>query len=94
MSDDEKDKSKKISRIVIKSSEGFKKLTPVEEKENFITQKFTHQIVIGNILGPTCQLLFHGDEALIFNVRGKRPNWFWRINQYLFFGFKWRNIQK
>lgn len=22
-----------------------------------------------------------------------RPNWFWRMMQYLFFGFKWERIQ-
>lgn len=40
------------------------------------------------------QLTMNGDKSVIYQSPIKCPNWWWRLWQWLFFGFRWENIEK
>lgn len=42
--------------------------------------------------GWQSELRMPGDLA--FQLPKPRPNWWWRLWQYLFFGFKWKDLTK
>ena len=52
------------------------------------------QIQYGSILPErsewTCQLLGSKEHGIIYTpLKGKEPNWFWRMTQHLILGHKW-----
>jgi hypothetical protein len=38
----------------------------------------------------SCQLFGGGEGGIVWTPeKGKNPNWFWRLMQYVFFGNRW-----
>lgn len=61
------------------------------EESSFITASsanYTHIIFTQN---PLCNLIINTN--LVIQFYAKKPNWWWRMWQFLIFGFKWVDYQ-
>lgn len=48
---------------------------------------------IGCLPPNRSRLIIGGEIGVVFQLPIKRPNWWWRLWQWLFCGFKWENIE-
>lgn len=44
-----------------------------------------------NLIQPHFKSTLHITPHTCFNLPMKKPNWWWRMWQWIFFGFVWRN---
>ena len=69
------------SFVISNDSSGFLKVEPIGNYTVFKQPDYRWKVS-----------LFGGDEVIIY--REKRPNFWWRWMQYLFFGWVWRPIKE